>query len=102
MGMYWRSHHTYPARTLRFVIFDAEEQGLIGSFHYVNDTLNGDLSNVVAMINEEQNGIAYPLRYLGKLSNPLMPLHIKVSPASHYVNRDPLTQQQSDKIARFR
>ncbi len=28
MGIYWRSHHTYPARTLRFVIFDAEEQGL--------------------------------------------------------------------------
>ena len=38
MGEYWRSHHTYPARTLRFVIFDAEEQGLYGSFHYVNTT----------------------------------------------------------------
>ncbi|HEU0002558.1 MAG TPA: M28 family peptidase [Ktedonobacteraceae bacterium] len=37
MGAYWRSQHVYPARTLRFVIFDAEEQGLYGSFHYVNN-----------------------------------------------------------------
>ena len=58
MGMYWRSHHTYPARTLRFVIFDAEEQGLYGSFHYLNSTVNGDTKNIVAMFNEEQSGIA--------------------------------------------
>src|SRR6266699_4916357 len=76
MGEYWRSHHTYPARTLRFVIFDAEEQGLYGSFHYVNDTINGDISNVVAMFNEEQNGIAYPLRFLGKTANPLLPFYV--------------------------
>jgi hypothetical protein len=25
MGEYWRAQHVYPARTLRFVIFDAEE-----------------------------------------------------------------------------
>src|SRR5205085_6591435 len=41
MGDYWHIHHVYPARTLRFVIFDAEEQGLFGSFHYLNSTING-------------------------------------------------------------
>src|SRR5207249_4597135 len=56
LGTYWRSHQLYPARTLRFVIFDTEEQGLIGSFHYINDTVNGDTTNIVAMFNEEQNG----------------------------------------------
>src|SRR5207245_6095081 len=71
MGEYWRSHQLYPARTLRFVIFDAEEQGLFGSFHYLNSTINGDVKNLVAMFNEEQNAIAYPLRYLGQLSNPI-------------------------------
>ncbi|MBE3561577.1 MAG: M28 family peptidase [Ktedonobacteraceae bacterium] len=71
LGEYWRQHNAYPARTLRFVIFDAEEQGLHGSFHYVNNTVNGDLAHIVAMFNEEQNGIAYPLRYLGQLKNPL-------------------------------
>jgi hypothetical protein len=79
LGEYWRAQHVYPARTLRFVLFDAEERGLFGSFHYVNETVNGDLPNVVAMINEEQNGIAYPLRFLGKTSNPLLPFVMDAS-----------------------
>lgn len=79
MASYWRAHDLVPARTLRFVIFDAEEQGLIGSYHYVNETVNGDLANIVAMINEEQNGINYPLRYLGYASNPLIPYVIDLN-----------------------
>ncbi|HLZ64175.1 MAG TPA: M28 family peptidase [Ktedonosporobacter sp.] len=105
MGEYWRSHHSYPARTLRFVIFDAEEQGLNGSAHYVSDTVNGDLSNIVAMFNEEQSGIAYPLRYLGQLKNPLLPFYADVTPLQNsnlYPNQDKLTQQQRDSITRFR
>ncbi len=105
MGIYWRSHHTYPARTLRFVIFDAEEQGLYGSFHYLNSTVNGDTNNIVAMFNEEQNGIAYPLRYLGKTSNPLLPFYVDMSPLSNsqlYPNQDKLTPQQQASITQFR
>ena len=104
LGEYWRSHHTYPARTLRFVIFDAEEQGLYGSFHYVNDTINGDIGNVVAMFNEEQNGIAYPLRYLGKMVNPLLPFYAYVSPLQKnqlYPQQDRLSQQQKANITRL-
>lgn len=105
MGMYWRSHHTYPARTLRFVIFDAEEQGLYGSFHYLNSTVNGDTKNIVAMFNEEQSGIAYPLRYLGKMANPLLPFYVDMSPLNKsqlYPNQDKLTQQQRASITTFR
>jgi len=105
MGIYWRSHHIYPARTLRFVIFDAEEQGLFGSFHYLNSTINGDTRNVVAMFNEEQNGIAYPLRFLGKTSNPLLPLFIERSPLtdnSLYPVQSKLSQAQRDNITHFR
>src|SRR2546421_4485832 len=105
MGMYWRSHHTYPARTLRFVIFDAEEQGLYGSFHYLNSTVNGDTKNIVAMFNEEQSGIAYPLRYLGKMSNPILPFYIDMSPLQSnrlYAHQDQLSQQQKDTISHFR
>jgi PKD repeat protein len=105
MGMYWRSHHTYPARTLRFVIFDAEEQGLYGSFHYLNSTVNGDTNNIVAMFNEEQSGIAYPLRYLGKMANPLLPFYVDMSPLNNsqlYPNQDKLTQQQRATITTFR
>jgi len=105
LGNYWRSHHLLPARTLRFVIFDAEEQGLFGSFHYVNSTVNGDVSNIVAMFNEEQNGIAYPLRYLGKLSNPLLPFYIDMSPLQNnslYPHQDRLSTQQRANITQFR
>lgn len=104
MGEYWRSHHVYPARTLRFVIFDAEEQGLYGSFHYLNSTINGDVPNIVAMFNEEQNGIAYPLRYLGQLANPLLPFYIEMSPLQSsqlYPSQSKLSQTQKDAITRF-
>jgi Peptidase family M28/PKD domain len=80
MAGFWRGRGLYPARTLRFVIFDAEEQGLYGSFDYVNDAANGSLPAIVAMFNEEQNGIGYPLRFLGQLANPVLPTHLFVSP----------------------
>ena len=105
MGEYWRSQHLYPARTLRFVIFDAEEQGLFGSFHYLNSTVDGDVKNLVAMFNEEQNGIAYPLRYLGQLSNPILPFYIDMSPLQSnqlYAHQDQLSQQLKDNISHFR
>lgn len=82
MAAFWRAHHLYPARTLRFVLFDAEEQGLFGSYQYVNKIARNDLADMTMMINEEQNGIAYPLRYLGKSSNPLMPFFAFLSPLS--------------------
>ncbi len=105
MSSYWRSHHVYPVRTLRFVIFDAEEQGLYGSFHYLNSTINGDVQNIVAMFNEEQNGIAYPLRYLGQAANPLLPFYIDISPlqnSSLYPAQDKLPHIQQDNIKHFR
>lgn len=76
LGDYWRSHHLVPARTLRFVLFDAEEQGLLGSYHYLNSTVNGDTANIVGMLNEEQSGFSYPVRFLGLASNPVIPLHV--------------------------
>ncbi len=90
---------------MRFVIFDAEEQGLFGSFHYLNSTINGDLSNVIAMFNEEQSGINYPARYLGKLSNPFLPDYIDVTPLQDnaaYPGRIHLTPTQREHVIRFR
>lgn len=105
MAQYWRSHDVYPARTLRFVIFDAEEQGIYGSFHYLNSTVNGDVQNIVAMFNEEQNGIAYPLRFLGDMTNPLLPFYIYTSPLKNndfYSKQSKLPQQRLNQIAHFR
>ncbi len=105
LATYWRAHHLYPARTLRFVIFDAEEQGLYGSFHYLNQTINGDIANVTAMINEEQNGIGYPLRFLGKASNPTLPTTLFVTPLHDnqvYSNTQDFTPAQTQSITSFR
>jgi hypothetical protein len=105
MGAFWRSHNLYPARTLRFVMFDAEEQGIYGSWHFVNQTINGDLGNVVAMINEEQNGIAYPLRFLGQASNPLLPFYIDEAPLqsnSLYPAQSQISPAQRAAIQQFR
>lgn len=105
MATFWSVHHIYPARTLRFVLFDSEEQNLLGSFHYVNTTIDGDLSNIVAMFNEEQNGVGYPVRYLGQLDNPLLPLYINVTPSHSndlYSDIDALPPAQRAKISRFR
>ena len=102
---YWRAHHLAPARTIKFVLFDAEEQGVYGSFHYVNQTINGQLGQITAMLNEEQSGIAYPLRFLGKTSNPVLPLYLQTSPLQAnqvYENRNSLTAQQRAAITRFR
>lgn len=104
LGLYWRAHHVYPARTLRFVIFDAEEQGIFGSFHYLNQTINGEISHVVAMFNEEQNGIAYPLRFLGKTSYPLLPFYALTSPTqdnSFYLAQSHLPATQRNAITTF-
>jgi len=105
MGAYWHAHSVYPARTLRFVLYDAEEQGLFGSFHAVNATVNGDLGNVVAMFNEEQSGIGYPLRFLGNAANPMLPMYAFMSPLQNndvYSAQDALSPQQRAAITNFR
>lgn len=105
MGAYWRAQHHFPARTLRFVLFDAEESGIYGSWHYVNQTVNGDLGQITAMINEEQNGIAYPLRFLGKASNQLLPFYADAAPSASngaYPAQSALPAAQREAIQRFR
>ena len=105
MATYWRAHHIYPARTLRFVIFDAEEQGLYGSFYYLNATVNGDVGNITAMFNEEQNGIGYPLRFLGRTTNPVLPFSTYLSPLtdnSLYPHQDQLSDAQRAALSHFR
>lgn len=105
LATYWRANHLYPARTLRFVIYDAEEQGIFGSFHYLNQTINGDLANVTAMINEEQSGIGYPLRFLGKMSNPLLPTTLLMTPLTDnqaYQSTQGFSDAQRHTITNFR
>ncbi|MCX6570626.1 MAG: M28 family peptidase [Candidatus Aminicenantes bacterium] len=46
-------------RTVRIVLFSGEEEGLLGSFQYVNDH-ESELDKVVLMVNLDMTGLMYP------------------------------------------
>jgi Peptidase family M28 len=81
MAPLWRLHR--PARTVAFVLFDGEEQGLIGSFSYARVYRQGAPYRIVALYNEEQNGVGYPIRPFGLATNPTLPEHVFVTPQRH-------------------
>src|SRR5947209_8776833 len=53
----WRRRR--PARTVALILFDGEEQGLVGSFYAARHYRQGAPYRVVALYNEEQNGVGY-------------------------------------------
>lgn len=65
-----------PSVTIEFVLFDAEEQGLIGSSAYTFAFRHGALMpRTDIMLDEEQSGAGYPARPFGLLSEPPMPAY---------------------------
>src|SRR5918911_1128701 len=81
MAPLWRLRR--PARTVAFVLFDGEEQGLIGSVYYARVYRHGAPYRIVALYNEEQNGVGYPIRPFGLATNPILPEHVFVTPQRH-------------------
>lgn len=74
LGAAWRAHGL-PSRSMEFVLFDAEEQGLIGSNAYTFALRHGGLMpRPVFMLNEEQSGVGYPVRPFGLLSGAPLPM----------------------------
>lgn len=67
LGQYWREHGN-PSITVEFVLFDAEEQGLVGSNAYAFALNTGAIMpKPLLVIDEEQNGTGYPVRPFGLL-----------------------------------
>jgi hypothetical protein len=61
MTRWWTAHHTWPARTLRVALFDAEELGLYGSqFYAANLVPQGPQGRIALVANMDQNGMEYP------------------------------------------
>lgn len=48
-----------PSRTIRFVLFSGEEQGLLGSLEYVKKH-EAELDQIVLMMNVDMAGLSYP------------------------------------------
>ncbi|GAC1631369.1 MAG: hypothetical protein NVS4B2_15270 [Chloroflexota bacterium] len=73
LGGEWRAHGL-PSRTIEFTLFDAEEQGLVGSNAYAFSLRHGALMpRPIFMINEEQSGVGYPVRPFGLVSRAPVP-----------------------------
>ena len=73
LGQIWRADGL-PSLTVEFVLFDAEEEGLIGSSDYSFAYRHGAIMpRPVFMIDEEQSGVGYPARPFGSLSADPMP-----------------------------
>lgn len=73
LGETWRSEGR-PARTVEFILFDGEEQGLTGSLALTFIERHGAvMPRPVLMIDEEQSGVGYPVRPFGLRSQPIEP-----------------------------
>lgn len=63
---WWDANNTWPARTLKIGLFDAEETGLNGSFFYANNLIpQGPQGQYVLVANMDQNGLEYPALHWG-------------------------------------
>ena len=66
MTAWWSKHHTWPTRTFRVAMFDAEETGLNGSYYYASHLIPpGPQGKIVLVANMDQNGIEYPAHPAG-------------------------------------
>ena len=65
LGAEWRSRGL-PSRTIELILFDGEEQWMVGSGVYVFDYRHrAVMPTPVMMLDEEQSGIAYPVHPFG-------------------------------------
>ncbi len=75
LGDLWR-RHGLPSTTVEFVLFDGEEQGLVGSSAYLFDLRHhAAMPKPIMMLDEEQTGIGYPARPFGLLGMTPMPAY---------------------------
>lgn len=63
---WWQANGTWPTRTLKIGLFDAEETGLNGSFFYASQLIpKGPQGQYVLVANMDQNGMEYPAYHWG-------------------------------------
>lgn len=100
MAGQWRRQR--PARSIAFVLFDGEEQGLIGSLYFARLYQRGAPYRIVALYNEEQTGVGYPVRPFGVAASAPLPEYIFVTPqrrGSRYAH--PVAARYWPELRRF-
>src|SRR5205085_6694088 len=87
---WYEVNHTWPTRTLKIGLFDAEETGLNGSYYYARHLIpKGPQGQYVMVANMDQNGLEYPAYHFGTehfTSNPTG----KTGPWYTNINASPL------------
>lgn len=87
---WYEANHTWPTRTVKIGLFDAEETGLNGSYYYAGHLIpQGRQGQYVMVANMDQNGLEYPAYHFGTLhftSNPTG----KTGPWYTNINASPL------------
>src|SRR4051794_29073214 len=74
MAAWWQANGTWPDRTYRLGMFDAEEVGLDGSAYYAANLIpQGDTGQYVLVANMDQNGMGYPAYPLGRTNTTYNP-----------------------------
>ena len=63
---WWDANKTWPDRTIKIGLFDAEETGLNGSYYYAANLIpQGPQGQYVLVANMDQNGLEYPALHWG-------------------------------------
>src|SRR4051812_8536317 len=74
MAAWWQRSGTWPDRTYRLGLFDAEEVGLDGSYYYAANLIpQGNTGQYVLVANMDQNGMEYPAYPLGRTNTTYNP-----------------------------
>ncbi|MDX6640919.1 MAG: trimeric autotransporter adhesin [Solirubrobacteraceae bacterium] len=74
LARWWQANGTWPARTFKVGMFDAEEVGLDGSYWYAAHLLPpGPQGKYVMVANMDQNGLEYPAHPQGLASSTWTP-----------------------------
>ena len=89
MTRWWTKHHTWPTRTFRVALFDAEETGLNGSYYYASHLIPpGPQGKIVLVANMDQNGMEYPAHPAGSTQTTFGPgfwyTNVNASPLKDY------------------
>jgi hypothetical protein len=89
MAEWWTRNGTWPERTFKVGLFDAEEVGLIGSEYWAAHLIPpGPQGQMVLVANMDQNGMEYPAYPLGSTHTTFQPgpwyTNINASPVKDF------------------
>ena len=104
LSRWWEANGTWPARTIKVALFDAEEIGLVGSQFYADNLIpTGPQGQVVLVGNMDQNGLEYPAYPQGTTTSTWTPgpwyTNINASPIKDFSIYGPNASTPSPGIA---